>query len=101
MSLAVVHDNDFAAEVEASHGIQARFRNPAMPSVVSQADAMTKMVAAIPWLAESDVVLEELGFTEEQIVRLRSARTRSQSSAIVAQAIQGTGLGISAAPDDQ
>ena len=102
MSLAVVHDRDFAAEVEASHGIQARFRNPAMPSVVSQADAMTKMVAAIPWLAESDVVLEELGFTEEQIVRLRSARARSQSSAIVAQAIQGTGLGVAAtaATDD-
>lgn len=50
-----------------------------MPSVVSQADAMLKMVQAIPWLGDSDVALEELGFSDDQMLRLRSDRDRARS----------------------
>lgn len=86
MALAVMDGTDFATERDRGLNIQARFRNPAMPSIVSQADAMTKMISAMPWLAESDVALEEFGFSDEQIQRLRSDRTRYQSRALVAQA---------------
>lgn len=92
MCLAVLHRTDFATERDAGTDVAARFRNPAIPSVVSQSDAMVKQVSAIPWLAESDVALEELGYSGEQIQRLRSDRRRSQSAALYTQAAVGAGM---------
>lgn len=57
--------------------LSVNFASPAMPSVVSQSDAMVKQISAIPWLASSDVALRELGYSEEQIVQLRSDRRRA------------------------
>ena len=73
--------------------IEARFRNPAMPSVVSQSDAMVKQISALPWLAESDVALEELGYSEDQIIRLRSDRLRSQSMQLANAAVASRASG--------
>ena len=87
MALAIESGTDYATALAAGYGVRAKFRNPAMPSVVSQADAMVKMIGALPWLAESDVALEEFGFTDEQIQRLRSDRMRAQSRGLLAQAI--------------
>lgn len=61
--------------------LSQRFRNPAMPSVVSQSDAIVKQISAIPDLAASDVVLEELGYTDEQITRIRADIRRSKLEA--------------------
>lgn len=63
--------------------ISQKFRNPAMPSVVSQSDAMVKQISAIPELAQSDVALEELGYTSEQIQRIRADIRRGQAAAQV------------------
>ncbi|WP_435298529.1 phage portal protein [Timonella sp. A28] len=60
--------------------ISQKFRNPAMPSVVSQSDAMVKQIAAIPELAQTDVALEELGYTSEQIQRIRGDIRRQRAS---------------------
>ena len=57
-------------------GLRVRWENPATPSVVSASDAMAKQVSAMPWLAESDVALEVLGYTEDQIIRLQADRRR-------------------------
>lgn len=95
MALAIHDGTDYRTELDRGLTIQPKFRNPAMPSIVSQADAMTKMISALPWLADSDVALEELGFTDEQIQRLRSDRARSQSQDIVAKAIAGEGMDTS------
>ena len=43
----------------------ANFRNPAMPSVVSQTDAMTKLAAVVPGFAGTDVFWEQVGFPED------------------------------------
>lgn len=59
-------------------GLSTKWRNPARPSVVSQSDAMVKQIAAIPELAETEVALEELGYTSEQIARIRADFRRSQ-----------------------
>lgn len=83
MALAVEQGTDFQTQVDRGLTIQAKFRNPAMPSVVSQSDAMVKMISVLPWLAESDVALEELGFGDDQIQRLKSDRDRAQSRALV------------------
>ena len=94
MALAVKDGTDYATVAGAGLAVQAKVRNPAMPSVVSQSDAMVKMISVLPWLAESDVALEELGFSDDQIQRLRSDRAKSQSRALVASATQGTGLAL-------
>lgn len=81
MALAASRGTDYAAVEGEQLAVQAKFRNPAMPSVVSQSDAMVKMISALPWLAESDVALEELGFSDDQIQRLRSDRAKATSRA--------------------
>ena len=63
-----------------------------MPSVVSQSDAMVKMISALPWLADSDVALEEFGFSDDQIQRLRSDRARYNSRAAVERAMAKAGM---------
>lgn len=64
--------------------IRARWGNPATPSVVSASDAMVKQVSAIPWIAESEVALESLGYSDEQIVRLLADKRRAQGSGALA-----------------
>ncbi|HIW77057.1 MULTISPECIES: phage portal protein [Gordonibacter] len=59
--------------------IKAHFRNPAMPSVVSQADAMCKIASAAPWIAETEVFLEEIGFDEAQRDRLLSDKRKASA----------------------
>ena len=41
------------------------FKNPAMPSVVSQTDAMIKIASAVPGFAGTDVFFEQIGFAED------------------------------------
>lgn len=93
MALAVLHGTDFEAERSAGHGVTAKFMAPAYPSVVSQSDALLKQVQALPKLAESDVVLEVLGYTEEQRLRINSDARRAQARAALAGSLQATGQG--------
>lgn len=78
MALAIQDNSDFNTVRNSGVAIEARFKNPAMPSVVSQSDAMVKQISVLPWLAESDVALEELGYNEEQIQRLHADRAHWQ-----------------------
>ena len=78
MALAVLHGSSFEAEVRRGITIDAIFANPSRPSVVSQSDAMVKQISAIPWLADTDVALEQLGYSSEDIHRMEASRRRSQ-----------------------
>ena len=69
--------------------VSTRWRNPAMPSVVSQSDAMVKQISAIPELAQTDVALEELGYTAEQIIRIRSQIRRAQATGVLDKILAG------------
>ncbi len=79
MALAVENNTDLATIQGQTLNLQTKFRNPAIPSMVSQADAIVKAVSAFPWLANSDVALEEFGFTDEQIQRLKQDRRHAQA----------------------
>lgn len=59
--------------------LTARWRNPALPSVIDAGDAMVKLIGAFPWLADTTVALEEVGFTDEQITRLLAEKRRNQA----------------------
>lgn len=57
--------------------LQANWQNPATPSVVSAADAVVKQVAAVPWLAESPLILKRMGYTQAEIVQLLADKKRA------------------------
>lgn len=84
------------SELEA---IGSRWANPALPSVVSASDAMVKQIAAIPRLAESDVALEELGYSEEQILRLRADWRRKDDEDTMATLMAGRGVAQAASSE--
>lgn len=79
MALAVEGNSDFKTTRDAHFDIHAKFKNPALPSSITQGDNIIKNVSAFPFLANSDVALEEAGFTDEQIQRLQVDRRRAQA----------------------
>ena len=89
MALAVKHGTDYETERDAGRNVNPRFMSPAYPSVVSQSDAVLKQVQAIPKLANSDVMLEMLDFTDEQMQRIDSDNRRAQARGAVS-AMLGT-----------
>ena len=65
MALAAQTDTPVDELSDEMRDFTANFRNPAMPSVVSQTDAMTKLAAVVPGFAGTDVFWEQVGFPED------------------------------------
>jgi len=73
------------ADVPAAWGsIAPKWRSPIYLSRAAAADAGGKQLAAIPWLAETEVGLELLGLDEQQIVRAMADRRRNAGRAVLA-----------------
>ena len=83
MSLAVLHGTDYETERGAGHNINPKWMSPAYPSVVSQSDAILKQVQAIPKLANSNVILEQLDYTDEQMQRIESDNRKAQGRELI------------------
>ena len=68
------------------------FRNPAMPSVVSQTDAMVKIASVVPGFAGTDVFFEQIGFAEDMrrktVSEIRRGQAVSAIAALNAQNVQ-------------
>lgn len=79
MVLAAINGETFDDARRRDLTIDIHFRKPDKPSTISQSQAIMDQVQAIPWLADSDVTLRELGYDDEQIHQLRSDRRRSQA----------------------
>lgn len=67
----------------------ANFRNPAMPSVVSQTDAMTKLAAVVPGFAGTDVFWEQVGFPEDMRRKVQNEIRRSSASFTLQGVLEG------------
>jgi len=65
--------------------IDAKWRPHAYISRAAAADAGAKQVAAIPWLAETEIGLELIGLTPVQIKSALADRRRAQSRALIGQ----------------
>lgn len=61
--------------------IDAKWRDPRFLSRAAVADAGTKQLAAVPWLAETEIGLELLGLDDQQIMRAMADRRRNGGSA--------------------
>lgn len=79
MAIAASQGKALSDLTDEERSIKPRFRNPARPSLVSQADAISKVIAAIPWIADTNVALEEFGFSEDQIVRMASDKAKANA----------------------
>lgn len=64
--------------------IDTKWRSPIYLSRAQAADAGSKQLAAVPWLAESEVGLELLGLDEQQIKRAMSDKRRATGTQMLA-----------------
>lgn len=82
--------------------LRAKWRDPATPSKAAAADAMAKQIAVLPWLADSEVALEQFGYDRTDIERLAADKRRANVTSLLnrlpAQPADGqvTGGGIGA-----
>lgn len=72
MSLAIVKSTSFDSLSDADKAIVAHFKNPAMPSVASTADAAIKIASARQAFANTDTFLEMIGFDKADIRRIKA-----------------------------
>ena len=80
MAMAAVLDVPLDELPDEYRDFTANFRNPAMPSVVSQTDAMTKLAAVVPGFAGTDVFWEQVGFPEDMRRKVESEIARSNAA---------------------
>lgn len=57
--------------------LRAKWRDPATPSKASASDAITKQIAVFPWMADSEVALEQAGYDRTDIERLLADKRRT------------------------
>lgn len=81
---ALAMQNDFAEVPEAWASIDTKWRSPVHLSRSAAADAGGKQLAAVPWLAETEVGLELLGLDQQQIDRALADRRRAAGRAVIA-----------------
>lgn len=80
--------------METFAGIAPKWRDPRFQSRAAQADAGMKQLAAMPWLAETEVGLELLGLDPQQRRRALAERSRVRGSTVLA----GLAAAAAAAP---
>ncbi len=78
MMRALAIKNDMPEIPAALRSLDTKWRNPAYISRSAQADAGLKQLSAIPWLAETEVGLELLGLSRQDIDRALADRDRAQ-----------------------
>lgn len=74
--LAIKNETPIDAIPDAWKSIHTDWRNPRYESRAALADAGTKQLSAVPWLAETEVGLELLGLTPDQIKNALAQKRR-------------------------
>lgn len=64
--------------------LRAKWRDPSTPSQAAAADAMAKQINVLPWIGESEVALERLGYDRTDIERLQADKRRSTVANVIA-----------------
>lgn len=81
---ALAIGDDSPAALAAYRTIRAQWGSWAQSSEVSQAQASLARVQAVPRLAETDVELEHMGYTADEILRIQAQWARSASRSNIA-----------------
>lgn len=64
-------------------GLRAKWARVDTPTMAARGDFIAKQISAFPWMAESDVALEESGYDQTTVDRLRADRRRASVSTLV------------------
>lgn len=88
MAMAVNNNTDIDSLTDDQKSVTAHFADPSKPSIVSQADAIVKIASVAPWIAESEVFLEYLGFEESDRKRLISDKAKINAQSLLASAME-------------
>lgn len=83
MIRALAIKNDLDKIPDSYKSINSKWRPHAYLSRSAAADAGSKQLAAVPWLAETEVGLELLGLSDSQIKRAMADKRRAQAAALV------------------
>lgn len=81
---ALAIQNDLPEVPEAWGSIEPKWRSPIYLSKAAAADAGSKQISVIPWLAETEVGLELLGLDDQQIKRAMADKRRAAGRAVIA-----------------
>lgn len=93
MAIAILQNKPLTELDETENSIMPRFRNPAMPSIVSQSDAMVKQASSATndkWFTKTPIYWEELGYSEEKVNRIMNyidEETRKETLNLIANAM--------------
>lgn len=93
-SMAIAAELDQPLDsVDARHlDFMPDFKNPAMPSVVSQTDAMIKIASVVPGFAGTDVFFEQIGFAEDTRRKAETQIAENQGMQLIAAMTNGNGI---------
>lgn len=83
MALAIEKDLTLDTLDEVDKNIIAHFKNPAMPSIASTADAAIKIASARASFADTDTFLEMLGFGQADIRRIKAQEQRVRGQQVL------------------
>ncbi|WP_342800981.1 phage portal protein [Nocardia sp. No.11] len=63
--------------------LRVKWRDPATPSRQAASDSVLKVVQAFPWMADSEVALEQLGWDETTIARAMADKRRAAGAGVL------------------
>lgn len=87
MAMAVAENKRIDELSDEQQSVMAHFKDPSMPSVVSQADAAVKIASADKRFASTDAFYEMLGFDTATIARIKSDKSKARASEAIASLI--------------
>lgn len=76
MALAIVQNKRLSDLTDEQKDVIAHFKNPAMPSVASTADAALKIASVRSEFGQTDTFLEMIGFDQADIRRIKAEESR-------------------------
>lgn len=87
MAVEIRDGKDRAAELT---GLRAKWSRVDTPTLAARGDFVGKQIASFPWMAQSDVLLEESGYDQTTIERLQVDRRKAGVSSVVAAVTRPT-----------
>jgi hypothetical protein len=81
-------------------GLQARWRSPRYLTRSAQADAGVKQISGAPWLSETEIGLELLGLTSDQIARALAEKRSAQHQAFTQTILANPNETVELNPDN-
>lgn len=88
MCIAAERNKPLDELTDEERDITANFANPAMPSIVSQADAMVKIASVVPEFAGTDTFFEQIGMSEDIRKKAISEMRRKKAAMELAEAME-------------